>query len=147
MNAHLAGCEARIGEVFVSPWMRVDQAMIDRFADATLDRQFIHIDPERAASTAFGGTVAHGFLTLSLLPHLMERLPRSPSGMSVNYGLDRLRFVHPVRAGSNIRAVWAASEAAVIGENQVQCRYNVTVEIEGQSKPALAAVWITRLIF
>lgn len=147
MNAFLASFEARIGEVFVSPWMRVDQAMIDRFADATLDRQFIHIDPERAATTAFGGTVAHGFLTLSLLPHLMERLPSPASGMSVNYGFDRLRFVHPVRAGSNIRAVWVASEAEAIGQNQVQCRYDVTVEIEGQPKPALAAVWITRLIF
>lgn len=149
MTDLLATLQTRLDHTMASEWMTIDQAVIDRFADATLDRQFIHVDPGRAAATPFGGTVAHGFLTLSLLPHLMEaalEMTIPEAGMSINYGFDRLRFVHPVRSGDRIRAVWTVKEVGMAGPDQLQCRYEVTVEIEGQVRPALVGIWITRFI-
>jgi acyl dehydratase len=147
VSALLDTLSATIGDVRLSDWLLVDQAMIDRFADATLDRQFIHVDPVRAAATPFGGTIAHGFLTLSLLSHLAESIAQPewpPLKMGVNYGLDRVRFVHPVRSGSRIRA---ASTLVAIEEKSpglFQQTNDMTVEIEGEEKPALVATWIIR---
>ncbi|MGI9384365.1 MAG: MaoC family dehydratase [Methyloligellaceae bacterium] len=138
----------RVGsELGVSEWLRIDQAQIDAFADATGDRQFIHVDPERAArETPFGGTIAHGFLTLSLLPCLaMGVRPRiEGTAMSVNYGFDKIRFLTPVACGACIRARFHLDALEEQRPREVTMRYGVTVEIEGEPKPALAAEWITR---
>lgn len=139
---------ARLGQTLHSDWLVVDQTMIDRFAEATLDRQFIHIDPVRAAETPFGGTVAHGFLTLSLLSHLASTLPREdipPWRMGVNYGLDRVRFVTPVRAGSRVRGAFTLTDLVEKRPGQFQQTFAVTVEIANESKPALTAIWLNQL--
>ena len=140
--------EARVGaEIGVSDWLTVDQALIDAFADATGDHQFIHVDPERAArETPFGGTIAHGFLTLSLLPKLaMGVRPRiQGTAMSVNYGFDKIRFLAPVVCGARIRARFRLDALEEQRPKEITMRYGVTVEIEGEAKPALAAEWITR---
>ena len=137
---------ARIGtETGVSRWFDIDQARIDSFAEITEDRQFIHIDPEAARQTPFGGTVAHGFLTLSMLSALgQSALPR-PRGvaMGVNYGFDKLRFVAPVRAGKRIRGRFHLLAVTERGPLEYQMRNQVTVEIEGEEKPALVAEWLT----
>lgn len=138
---------AGIGVVRHSDWMVVDQGMIDRFADATLDHQFIHVDPVRAAGTPLGGTIAHGFLTLSLLPHLQSSIPRPDMPairMGLNYGLDRVRFIHPVRSGSRIRAAATLVAIEEIAPGQFQQTHEFSVEIEGVEKPALVATWLTR---
>jgi acyl dehydratase len=131
-------------EIGVSDWLLVDQAMIDAFADVTRDRQFIHIDPDRAARTPFGGTIAHGFLTLSLLSHMLEPFMPVLDGaqMSVNYGFDRIRFLSPVPVGSHVRARFALAGTQHRGRD-VQNRYAVEVEIKGATRPALIADWIT----
>lgn len=131
-------------EVGISPWLLVDQAMIDAFAEATGDRQFIHVDPQRAAQTPFGGTVAHGFLTLSLLSKFAEEAlpPVEGCEISVNYGFDKVRFIAPVRSGSRIRARFVLRECAERSTKEVVGRYAVTVEIEGSERPALAAEWL-----
>ena len=135
----------RIGqEIAVSDWMTVTQERIDRFADATDDHQWIHVDRTRAAQSTFGGTIAHGFLTLSLLPHFTaEALAFPPGKMSVNYGLNRVRFTAPVRAGKRVRArfVLAAMEDVPGG---VQMTWKVTIELEGSDKPACVAETISR---
>jgi acyl dehydratase len=149
VNALADSLRAAIGVVRHSEWMTVDQSMIDRFADATLDHQFIHVDPVRAAETPFGGTVAHGLLTLSLLPHLMASISefQVPAvRMGVNYGFDRVRFVHPVRSGSRIRGAATPVTIDEIAPDQFQQIHEVTVEIEGQEKPALIATWLTRFL-
>lgn len=122
-------------------WFRVTQQRIDLFADATLDHQFIHVDPERAARTPFGGTVAHGFLTLSLLPRLMEPIQILPENMvlGINYGLNRVRFPHPVQVDSEIRAAASLLEIARPAPDRITLITDVTVEIRGQERPALAA--------
>nr|WP_220129666.1 MaoC family dehydratase [Sphingomonas chungangi] len=138
-----------IGTPRVSDWLTVDQPLIDRFADATLDRQYIHVDPVRAAATPFGGTVAHGLLTLSLLPHLMGSIPqpdRPMARMGINYGFDRVRFVHPVRSGSRIRAAATLTAIEEIAPDTFQQTHDITVEIEGEAKPALVATWLTRFM-
>jgi acyl dehydratase len=145
----LESLRATIGTVRHSDWMLVDQTMIDRFADATLDHQFIHVDPARAAATPFGGTVAHGFLTLSLLSHLDASIPRPelpPLKMGVNYGLDRVRFVSPVRSGSRIRAAATLTGIEEKSPGLFQQTMDMVVEIEGQEKPALIAIWLTRFL-
>lgn len=145
MTDLLATFREEIGVVRHSEWLLVDQSMIDRFAQVTLDRQYIHIDPAAAANTQFGGTVAHGFLTLALLTRLFETTDRPPMAnvvMGVNYGFDRVRFIHPVRSGSRIRA---ASTVIAIEEKrpgQFQQTCNVVVEIERVDKPALSATWL-----
>lgn len=141
--------DREIGVLRMSPWFTVGQAMIDRFADATLDRQYIHVDPERARSTVYGGTIAHGFLTLSLLPHLRDTiadLPAIPAKMRINYGFDRVRFVNPVRSGSEIRAHVKLAEFRTPAPDMFDLVYDYSVEIREEDKPALAAVWISRVI-
>lgn len=132
----------------VSDWLTVDQAMIDCFAEATGDRQFIHVDPVRAAATPFGGTIAHGFLTLSLLPALLETADIPvPAGlrMAVNYGTDRLRFVSPVRAGRRVRGRFTLLRFTEIAPGTYRQVIEATIEIEGSERPALIAEWISLL--
>ena len=143
--ASLDKIRAKIGEeVGVSEWILVDQARIDAFADATEDRQFIHVDPKAAAQTPFGGTVAHGFLTLSLLSAMAADAMLHPDSlkMAINYGLDRVRFVAPVRAGSRVRGRFRLDSVEEKAPGQVLMRHTVTVEIEGEDKPALTAEWL-----
>lgn len=143
--ANIEEIKARIGsEIGVSDWILVDQARIDAFADVTEDHQFIHVDPEAAAKTPLGGTVAHGFLTLSLLSRMAYDVMLRPESfkMALNYGFEKIRFLAPVRAGKRIRGrfVLAAFEEKRAG--QYQSLYNVAVEIEGEDKPALIADWL-----
>lgn len=135
-----------IGRIRHSQWLQINQTMIDRFADVTLDRQFIHVDPVLAADTPFGGTIAHGFLTLSLLSVLYETAyaERDDFRMGVNYGLDRVRFICPVRAGQCVRGTFKLISVAEKNPGQFQQSHDVTIEIEGSEKPALAAVWLSQ---
>ncbi|MFL6721749.1 MAG: MaoC family dehydratase [Sphingomonas sp.] len=136
---------ARVGEeVGVSSWLAVDQARIDEFAEATEDRQFIHTDPQRAARTPFGGTIAHGFLSLSLLSRMGAEAMLIPDGvkMAINYGLDRVRFLAPVRSGKRVRGRFTLDSAQEKAPGQWLMRHLVTVEIEGEDKPALTAIWL-----
>jgi acyl dehydratase len=136
-------------ELGASPWRRVSQHDIDRFSEVTGDDQFIHVDPQRAAvETPFGGTVSHGFLTLSLLSAMgADILPRLEGRrMGINYGFDRVRFVAPVKAGARVRGRFVLLEAGYRTDRTVLTRYAVTVEIEGEEKPALAAEWLTLAI-
>ena len=129
----------------MSPWLEVSQERIDTFAKAIEDFQWIHVDPARAKDSPFGGTIAHGFLTLSLLSHLSEiTFSFSDRKMGVNYGLNRVRFTSPVRAGSRVRARFTLAKYEPIDGNGVQVTWNTTVEIEGADKPALIAEWIGR---
>lgn len=138
---------AQVGtEIGLSDWITVDQPMIDRFAAATNDHQFIHVDPERAAAEGpFGGTIAHGFLTVSLLSAMnYDCIPAvEDQQLSVNYGFEKLRFMAPVKAGKRIRGRFVLSEARRRGQQMMMLRYQVTVEIEGETKPALTADWLT----
>jgi len=139
--------KALIGkEIGVSEWRTVTQTMIDLFADATDDHQFIHTDPERAASeTPYGGTIAHGFLTLSLLSTMIfEAVPRvQGASVGVNFGFDKIRFTNAVRTGSRIRAHFVLAELKVRPSGIVECAYDVSVEIENNMKPAITARWLT----
>ncbi|HET7766475.1 MAG TPA: MaoC family dehydratase [Burkholderiales bacterium] len=132
-------------EVALSDWLTVTQEHIDEFADATFDDQWIHVDRERAArESPYRTTVAHGFLTLSLLPHFFkEAVDIRGARMGINYGLNRVRFTAPVPCGSRVRARFRLASAEDI-EQGVQMVWNVAVEIEGADKPALVAEWITR---
>ena len=146
----LADVSALIGEeIGVSKWITVDQAMIDAFAGATDDHQFIHVDPARAAETPFGGTIAHGFLTLSLLSTMnYDCLPKiREQTMGINYGFDKVRFMTPVKCGKRIRGHFVLSEARFRGAGMMMTSYDVTIEIEGERKPALTATWITIIQF
>ena len=136
----------RVGqEVAVSPWVEIGQERIDTFARAIDDFQWIHVDPGRAKDSPFGGTIAHGFLTLSLLSHLSERtFSFAKRKMGVNYGLNRVRFTSPVPAGSRVRARFTLAKYEPIEDSGVQVTWNAVVEIEGADKPALVAEWIGR---
>ena len=140
---------ARIGTEAVSDWVEVTQAMIDAFADATGDHQFIHVDPERAAATPFGGTIAHGFLTLSLMPLLSARTPDLPrlagAVLGVTYGGNRVRFITPVRSGVRVRGRFRLLSLAEKRSGQFQQVTEFTVEIESEGKPALIAEWISQI--
>mgnify|MGYP000471325513 CR=1 FL=1 len=142
---------ARVGgEARVSHWHVVDQARIDAFASATDDHQFIHVDPVRAlAETPFGGTIAHGFLSVSLLPAMLAEVLPDMEGRrrAVNYGFDRLRFVSPVRAGARVRGHFALTGIEERKPGEITATHAVTVEIEGAVRPALVAEWITRYYF
>ncbi len=135
-------------------WMEIDQEVVNQFADVTQDHQFIHVDPERAKQTPFGGPIAHGFLTLSLLTHLSGSAnPENPDParlegmiMGVNYGFEKVRFISPVKVGSRIRVHKLLSKVELKG-NAVQQTQTMTVEIEGGSKPALVADWLTRAVY
>jgi acyl dehydratase len=135
-------------EIGVSSWIAIDQARIDQFAGATEDRQFIHVDPAAAAQTPFGGTIAHGFLSLSLLSRMGAEAMLVPDGlrMAVNYGLDRVRFLAPVRSGSRVRGRFILDSVEEKAAGQLLMRHNVTVEIEGEDKPALSALWLALMI-
>jgi acyl dehydratase len=134
--------------------MEVNQELINQFADVTLDHQFIHVDPERAKQTPFGTTIAHGFLTLSLLTHLgASANPEDPDParfagmmMGVNYGFEKVRFISPVKVGSRIRVHSLLSKVELKG-NAVQQTRTMTVEIEGEERPALVADWLTRAVY
>jgi acyl dehydratase len=137
-------------EVGVSDWITVDQTMINQFADATLDHQFIHVDPERAATESpFGGTIAHGFLTLSLLSAMnFDAIPKiREQTMGINYGFDRVRFMSPVRSGARVRGAFTLAEHRFRGAGMLMMTYDVSVEIENEKKPALTATWITIVQF
>lgn len=143
----VAAMRDRIGTDTVSDWITVTQAMIDGFAEATGDRQFIHVDPARAAQTPFGGTIAHGFLTLSLMPQLAEKVADAPvvqgMRMAVNYGGNSVRFVTPVRSGARVRGRFHLAAFDEKRPGQYQQVTDFTVEIEGADTPALVAQWIT----
>ncbi|MGZ8997734.1 MAG: MaoC family dehydratase [Allosphingosinicella sp.] len=131
-------------EIGVSPWITISQADIDTFADVTGDHQFIHVDPEAAKSTPFGGTIAHGFLTLSLLSQMAADVMLRPDTikMAVNYGFERVRFIAPVRSGKRVRGRFTLARMDEKNPGQYQFVHNVVVEIEGEEKPALIADWI-----
>ena len=128
-----------------SAWFLVDQARVNAFADVTLDHQYLHVDPERAKATPFGGTIAHGLLTLSLIVHLcLDFVPKlEGTKLLLNYGFDKVRFVSPVRVGSRIRATGRLGGVSERAPGQVLVKIDVVVEIEGQEKPALVAEWLS----
>jgi acyl dehydratase len=137
-------------EIGVSSWHLVDQGRINLYADVIEDHQFIHVDPERARrETSFGNTVAHGFLTMSLLSIMSYEVMPVISGttMGVNYGFDKLRFISPVRAGSRVRGRFLLAEAKLRKPTELLSRTNVSVEIEGEEKPAIVADWIGLIYF
>ena len=125
-------------------WHQVTQAQIDQFADCTLDHQFIHVDPEKAKKTPFGTTIAHGFLTLSLLSHFAEQFSITIEGayMGINSGFDKIRFLQPVKVGSNIRAHATIMSIDETKPGQYRVKTDVSVEIEGVDTPALIAEWV-----
>jgi acyl dehydratase len=134
-------------------WLLVDQQRIDAFADVTEDHQFIHVDPEKCRTLSpWGVPIAHGFLTLSLLTKLAESVPQDPARlegivMGVNYGFEKVRFVNPVKVGSRVRA---SSELTAVDQkdpNTLQVTKTFTIEVEGESKPAVVAEWVTRLVY
>ena len=145
--ATLDEMKAMVGTVIgTSEWLLVDQDMINKFADATGDHQFIHVNPEMASMTPFGQTIAHGFLTLSLMPVLSAKanLPH-PDGikMGVNYGMNKLRFLSPVKSGKRIRGRFHLLEVTERAPGVLQSTSEITVEIEGEDKPALKTEWIS----
>lgn len=144
-----AAFEAMIGqEIGVSEWFTITQDQIDRFADCTHDHQFIHVDPAAAAETPFGTTIAHGFLTLSLLSAMAYQMPSVEGAvMGVNYGMNKMRFVSPVKVNARIRGRFVLAEVTEIRPGEMQSIMQVTVEIDGQDKPALVAEWIGRRYF
>ncbi|WP_440639708.1 MaoC family dehydratase [Bradyrhizobium sp. PUT101] len=147
----LQAYQAMVGkEIGVSSSHLIDQPRIDTYADVIEDHQFIHVDPERARKeTAFGTTIAHGFLTMSLLSIMSYEVMPVIAGttMGVNYGFDRLRFISPVRSGKRVRGRFVLAEAKLRKPNELQSRTNVTVEIEGEDKPALVADWLGLIYF
>jgi acyl dehydratase len=147
-SVSLRQLESRIGqEVGVSPWVEIAQERIDLFARATEDFQWIHVDPERAKGSPFGGTIAHGFLTLSMLPKLSEStFEFSDRKMGVNYGLNKVRFTAPVPAGAKIRGRFTLAKYEKL-EGGVQVTWNVTIEREGGDKPVCVAESIGRHYF
>jgi acyl dehydratase len=140
----LSDLVAKIGEPLgTSDWLTVDQSRIDAFADCTEDHQFIHVDPVRAAATPLGTTVAHGFLTLSLLSAMSaSALPRPAVAMSINYGFDKVRFMSFVKSGARVRGHFKLLDLAEKSPGRWQQKVEVSVEIEGEAKPALIAEWL-----
>ena len=156
-NAEKAYASFRTGlgqEEGVGDWFVVDQTRINQFADVTIDHQFIHVDPEAAKSTPFGSTIAHGFLTLSMLTHLAKGVSSAPADpsryegmlMGINYGFNRVRFVSPVKVNTRIRARAVTTNVELKG-SAIESTRKFRVEIEGEEKPALVAVWVTRAIY
>ena len=128
-----------------SEWLTIDQQRINQFAECTGDHQFIHVDPVKAKHTPFGSTIAHGFLSLSLIPVLLEKLMLSPEGMkmAVNYGLDSVRFIQPVKVNSKVRLVVTLTDANEKNPGQWLLKAKAVLEIEGQEKPAYIAEPLT----
>jgi acyl dehydratase len=142
--------EAAVGStVGVSDWFTITQETVNAFAEVTGDHQWIHVDPERAKrESPFGGPVAHGFLTVSLLPRFTGAVLSFPTAkLTINYGFDRLRFVSPVPVGSEIRATFAIEEVRRKEGNSAEIVWRVDVEIKGAAKPAVAALWLSRVVF
>ena len=133
-------------EVGTSDWLTIDQDRVDAFADATLDHQWIHVDPERAAAGPFGTTIAHGFLTLSLVVHLGSQIevPLDGVRMGINYGLDKVRFITPVPVGGRIRARRTILEVAPSSDGGIQVKNLMTIELEGSERPACIAETLSR---
>lgn len=146
----LEAYQAMVGqEIGVSSWHVLDQKRIDTYADVIEDHQFIHVDPEQAKATPFGTTIAHGFLTMSLLSVMSYEVMPAIEGtaMGVNYGFDKLRFISPVRSGKRVRGRFLLAEATLRKPKELLSRTNVTVEIEGEEKPALVADWLGLIYF
>ena len=147
--ATLEEIQARIGsEIGSSEWITIDQARINAFADVTEDRQFIHVDPEAAKQTMFGGTIAHGFLTLSLLSRMAFDVMLVPPNlkMAVNYGFDNVRFLAPVPVGSRVRGVFTLANVDEKAPGKYLTRHKVMVDIDTTEKPALTADWLGMLV-
>ena len=148
MNSSITAATAlstRVGQqIGVSPWLEITQSRISLFADAVNDRQFIHVDPQRAAlESPYGGTIAHGFLSLSLLTTLSQGiLPQFTPSIEINYGFDKVRFITPVKTGARIRGCYTLNDFSWRGLREFIARYAVVVEIEGEKRPALVADWI-----
>ena len=143
--APLEEIRSKVGEeIGVSGWLTIDQKRIDEFADATDDHQFIHIDPEAAAQTSLGGTIGHGFLSLSMLSRMAADAMLVPDNikMALNYGLNRVRFIAPVKSGKRIRGRFRLDSVEEKAPGQLLLCHTVTVEIEGEEKPALTAEWL-----
>lgn len=139
--------ESLQGLTYCSSWFVIEQPLVDAFADVTGDHQYIHIDVERAARTPFGGTIAHGFLLLAILPrlHAQSDRPTIPGlAMAINYGFDRVRFVSPVRTGSRVRAHFEVAKLTLAAPDQWQQELDVSLEVEGGERPAVAARWLSR---
>jgi acyl dehydratase len=141
--------EAAGEQLGTSSWVVIEQARIDRFAEATDDHQWIHVDPERAAAGPFGGTIAHGYLTLSLLPRVASEIYTvDGASAAINYGLNRVRFIHPVRVGSRIRSTATLDSVTEIpGGAQLVVSHRVDVEVDAKPKPACVAETIGRVLF
>jgi len=145
----LDALRGRVGqEIGVSAWTTIDQPTIDAFAKLTGDQHFIHVDPVRAAALPLKGTIAHGFLTMSLLSNMAYQVCPAIEGVKfpLNYGFNRMRFVAPVPVNSRVRAHFVLKDVAALDDTQRQIVYEVSVEIEGRPKPALVAEWLTRAI-
>lgn len=141
--------KARQGQSNSSDWFEVSQDQVNLFADVTKDHQFIHVDPERARTESpFGGPIAHGFLTLSMLSHFAEKaLPAFPSGViGINYGFEKVRFLTPVRVGSKIRGTFTLANVIERKPGQLQLTQDAVVEIEGSDSPALIAQWLSLVV-
>ncbi|WP_430430383.1 MaoC family dehydratase [Oceanicaulis sp.] len=141
--------KARLGQSHSSDWFEVTQDQVNTFADVTLDHQFIHVDPERAKNESpFGGPIAHGFLTLSMLSHFAEKaLPAFESGViGINYGFEKVRFLTPVRVGSKIRGAFTLANVIERKPGQLQLTQDAVVEIEGSDSPALIAQWLSLVV-
>jgi acyl dehydratase len=136
-------------ELGVSDWITIDQARIDAFADVTDDHQYIHVDAERAKSSPFGGTIAHGFLTLSLLSRMAYDVAPAVEGVvaQLNYGLNKVRFVMPVKSGERVRGRFVLKQIEERAPTQMLITHDVTVEIEGAARPALVAQWLSVCVF
>lgn len=141
--------QSHIGQqIGVSEWLVVDQDRIDSFGKITEDEQFIHMDPERAAQSPFGGTIAHGFLSLSLLSAMASSgIPLlQDADMAINYGFNRVRFLLPVRSGKRVRGVFVLKEVEELAPGQFQMLFSASVEVEAEEKPALIADWLIRMV-
>ncbi len=145
VDDHVAAVGSELGP---SDWLPMDQQRIDLFADATEDHQWIHVDTSRAADSPYGATIAHGFLTLSLLPHFMSSLRRFDDvRMGINYGLDKVRFPAAVPSGSRIRGRMRMDNVEPLEDNGVQLTTTITIEVEGNTKPACVATLLSRYFF
>ena len=150
VEAAIKKMEPSIGkEIFLSDWTQVSQDQINQFADSTKDHQWIHVDVEKAAQGPFGQTIAHGFLTLSHLPFFSYQVPLRPEGakMSINYGLDKVRFINPVISGAKIRDRIVLSSVEEKPDNRLLIKQTHTIEIEGQAKPACIAEALSMIFF
>jgi len=140
--------QAAVGkQLGTSEWLQISQERVNLFADATEDHQWIHVDPEKAKQGPFGAPIAHGYLTLSLVSHFLPQIAEMKVKMGVNYGCDKIRFLSPVKVGARIRGNGEMIEAKEIDNGGVQVKIRVTVEIEGEDKPACVAETISRFYF